>query len=171
MCANCSILGMNLFGCKFCEVLPDGSHKCWRKNFDSLLWAIITVFQVTSRWDLDHVRYRIGLHYKHLIVNRIESSISGNKAHKSKYKQKIKSTTHNTRRQRNSKHRDKLYSKLSTVYSVNCAQCTSKLCSSYALASVNWRKCITIRLLQLFHRREYDIAAFAITVSRLASLE
>jgi len=45
-CVHSSILGMNLFGCKFCEVLPDGIPKCWRKNFDSLLWAIITVFQV-----------------------------------------------------------------------------------------------------------------------------
>ena len=31
------------------------------------------------------------------------------------HKQKIKSTTHNTRRQRNTKHSDKLHSKLSTV--------------------------------------------------------
>ncbi|XP_061166104.1 voltage-dependent T-type calcium channel subunit alpha-1H-like [Saccostrea echinata] len=41
-----SILGMNLFGCKFCKTKPDGSRYCNRKNFDSLLWAIITVFQV-----------------------------------------------------------------------------------------------------------------------------
>ncbi|CAH6775923.1 Cacna1g [Phodopus roborovskii] len=39
-----SILGMHLFGCKFAserdgDTLPD------RKNFDSLLWAIVTVFQ------------------------------------------------------------------------------------------------------------------------------
>lgn len=42
-----SILGMHLFGCKFAserdgDTLPD------RKNFDSLLWAIVTVFQVLS---------------------------------------------------------------------------------------------------------------------------
>lgn len=37
---------MNLFGCKFCDKLPDGSVKCDRKNFDSLLWALVTVFQV-----------------------------------------------------------------------------------------------------------------------------
>lgn len=41
-----SILGMHLFGCKFGserdgDTLPD------RKNFDSLLWAIVTVFQVS----------------------------------------------------------------------------------------------------------------------------
>ena len=46
-----SILGMNLFGCKFCESVGHGENqwtKCGRKNFDSLLWAIITVFQVQS---------------------------------------------------------------------------------------------------------------------------
>jgi hypothetical protein len=41
-----SILGMNLFGCRFCEIQPDGTKLCDRKNFDSLLWAIVTVFQV-----------------------------------------------------------------------------------------------------------------------------
>jgi voltage-dependent calcium channel T type alpha-1G len=48
-----SILGMNLFGCKFCEN-HDDNKKCLsdqdkdkdRKNFDSLLWALVTVFQV-----------------------------------------------------------------------------------------------------------------------------
>lgn len=43
-----SILGMHLFGCKFGserdgDTLPD------RKNFDSLLWAIVTVFQVSIK--------------------------------------------------------------------------------------------------------------------------
>ena len=37
---------MNLFGCKFCTKDSDGVRVCERKNFDSLLWAIITVFQV-----------------------------------------------------------------------------------------------------------------------------
>ncbi|CDW54429.1 voltage dependent t type calcium channel subunit [Trichuris trichiura] len=45
-----SILGMNLFGCKFCrqEEAPDGTQVrlCDRKNFDSLFWATLTVFQV-----------------------------------------------------------------------------------------------------------------------------
>lgn len=41
-----SILGMNLFGCKFCEKSEDSNSDCDRKNFDSLLWAIVTVFQV-----------------------------------------------------------------------------------------------------------------------------
>lgn len=45
-----SILGMNLFGCKFCtENLKDNSRECDRKNFDSLLWALVTVFQVRKR--------------------------------------------------------------------------------------------------------------------------
>lgn len=51
-----SILGMNIFGCKFCKdeskIVEDG--KCLsnsdedkdRKNFDSLLWSLVTVFQV-----------------------------------------------------------------------------------------------------------------------------
>ena len=41
-----SILGMNLFGCKFCD--PETGN-CERKNFDSLLWATVTVFQVTVK--------------------------------------------------------------------------------------------------------------------------
>ncbi|XP_049868679.1 voltage-dependent T-type calcium channel subunit alpha-1G-like isoform X3 [Pectinophora gossypiella] len=40
-----SILGMNLFGCKFCEKDDDGDTECDRKNFDTLLWAFVTVFQ------------------------------------------------------------------------------------------------------------------------------
>lgn len=42
-----SILGMNLFGCKFCD--KDGDETdCDRKNFDTLLWALVTVFQVDA---------------------------------------------------------------------------------------------------------------------------
>jgi hypothetical protein len=48
--AICSILGMNLFGCKFCKMdenwLGQPIKRCERKNFDSLLWALTTVFQV-----------------------------------------------------------------------------------------------------------------------------
>ena len=40
-----SILGMQLFGCKFCD---QTTGFCDRKNFDSLLWATITVFQVCT---------------------------------------------------------------------------------------------------------------------------
>lgn len=43
-----SILGMNLFGCKFCEINEKGENVCDRKNFDSLLWSLVTVFQVRA---------------------------------------------------------------------------------------------------------------------------
>lgn len=46
-----SILGMNLFGCKFCETLQDGSERCDRKNFNSLLWSLVTVFQILTQED------------------------------------------------------------------------------------------------------------------------
>ncbi|XP_065163665.1 voltage-dependent T-type calcium channel subunit alpha-1H isoform X3 [Atheta coriaria] len=59
-----SILGMNLFGCKFCEK-SEKNHdgKCPnnedefkdRKNFDSLLWAIVTVFQILTQEDWNMV--------------------------------------------------------------------------------------------------------------------
>ena len=47
-----SILGMNLFGCKFRKMEKiDGKEVevRARKNFDSLLWATVTVFQVRSK--------------------------------------------------------------------------------------------------------------------------
>ena len=42
---------MNIFGCKFCKYIELKNTKelefeCSRKNFDSLLWATLTVFQV-----------------------------------------------------------------------------------------------------------------------------
>ncbi|KAM8824551.1 voltage-dependent T-type calcium channel subunit alpha-1H [Synchiropus picturatus] len=52
-----SILGMHLFGCKFSlrtennDTIPD------RKNFDSLLWAIVTVFQILTQEDWNVVLY------------------------------------------------------------------------------------------------------------------
>lgn len=45
---HCSILGMHLFGCKFSLKTDTGDTVPDRKNFDSLLWAIVTVFQVSS---------------------------------------------------------------------------------------------------------------------------
>ncbi|WAQ95507.1 CAC1H-like protein [Mya arenaria] len=51
------VLGMNLFGCKFCRILRNGRNFCDRKNFDSLLWAIITVFQVLTQEDWNTVLY------------------------------------------------------------------------------------------------------------------
>ncbi|MGH0191577.1 UNVERIFIED_CONTAM: hypothetical protein FKN15_066384 [Acipenser sinensis] len=41
-----SILGMHIFGCKFSLKTDSGDTVPDRKNFDSLLWAIVTVFQV-----------------------------------------------------------------------------------------------------------------------------
>ncbi|XP_022257393.1 voltage-dependent T-type calcium channel subunit alpha-1G-like isoform X2 [Limulus polyphemus] len=52
-----SILGMNLFGCKFCEKDEDGTMQCDRKNFDSLLWAIVTVFQILTQEDWNVVLF------------------------------------------------------------------------------------------------------------------
>jgi len=49
-----SILGMNLFGCKFCD--PE-TGICDRKNFDSLLWATVTVFQVLTQEDWNIVLF------------------------------------------------------------------------------------------------------------------
>ncbi|KAM9393561.1 LOW QUALITY PROTEIN: voltage-dependent T-type calcium channel subunit alpha-1H-like [Pholidichthys leucotaenia] len=43
-----SILGMHLFGCKFSLQTDNGDTIPDRKNFDTLLWAIVTVFQVNS---------------------------------------------------------------------------------------------------------------------------
>lgn len=44
----CSILGMHIFGCKFSLKTETGDTVPDRKNFDSLLWAIVTVFQVLN---------------------------------------------------------------------------------------------------------------------------
>ncbi|XP_037028717.1 voltage-dependent T-type calcium channel subunit alpha-1G isoform X5 [Bradysia coprophila] len=51
-----SILGMNLFGCKFCENVNGETH-CDRKNFDSLLWALVTVFQILTQEDWNVVLF------------------------------------------------------------------------------------------------------------------
>uniref|UniRef100_A0A7E4V1W1 Voltage-dependent T-type calcium channel subunit alpha n=1 Tax=Panagrellus redivivus TaxID=6233 RepID=A0A7E4V1W1_PANRE len=56
-----SILGMNLFGCKFCKTeenqLGREVKRCERKNFDSLLWALITVFQILTQEDWNMVLF------------------------------------------------------------------------------------------------------------------
>lgn len=52
-----SVLGMNLFGCKFCVKEPDGTVQCDRKNFDSLLWALVTVFQILTQEDWNVVLF------------------------------------------------------------------------------------------------------------------
>ncbi|TSK31313.1 Voltage-dependent T-type calcium channel subunit alpha-1H [Bagarius yarrelli] len=52
-----SILGMHLFGCKFSLRLENGDTIPDRKNFDSLLWAIVTVFQILTQEDWNVVLY------------------------------------------------------------------------------------------------------------------
>jgi len=55
----CSVLGMHLFGGKFCRHEVDkhpctcteklsGTCTCSRKNFDTLHWSLVTVFQVVA---------------------------------------------------------------------------------------------------------------------------
>uniref|UniRef100_A0A670JHW5 Ion transport domain-containing protein n=1 Tax=Podarcis muralis TaxID=64176 RepID=A0A670JHW5_PODMU len=52
-----SILGMHLFGCKFGLKTDTGDTMPDRKNFDSLLWAIVTVFQILTQEDWNVVLY------------------------------------------------------------------------------------------------------------------
>ncbi|KAM9305191.1 voltage-dependent T-type calcium channel subunit alpha-1H [Gastrophryne carolinensis] len=52
-----SILGMHLFGCKFTLRTESGDTITDRKNFDSLLWAIVTVFQILTQEDWNMVLY------------------------------------------------------------------------------------------------------------------
>ncbi|XP_040295213.1 voltage-dependent T-type calcium channel subunit alpha-1H isoform X3 [Bufo bufo] len=52
-----SILGMHLFGCKFTLRTDNGDTITDRKNFDSLLWAIVTVFQILTQEDWNMVLY------------------------------------------------------------------------------------------------------------------
>ncbi|KAM4632297.1 voltage-dependent T-type calcium channel subunit alpha-1H [Discoglossus pictus] len=52
-----SILGMHLFGCKFTLKTDTGDTITDRKNFDSLLWAIVTVFQILTQEDWNMVLY------------------------------------------------------------------------------------------------------------------
>ncbi|MEQ2303325.1 hypothetical protein AMECASPLE_015640 [Ameca splendens] len=52
-----SILGMHIFGCKFSLKTEAGDTVPDRKNFDSLLWAIVTVFQILTQEDWNAVLY------------------------------------------------------------------------------------------------------------------
>uniref|UniRef100_A0A3Q1EQH8 Voltage-dependent T-type calcium channel subunit alpha n=1 Tax=Acanthochromis polyacanthus TaxID=80966 RepID=A0A3Q1EQH8_9TELE len=52
-----SILGMHLFGCKFSLQTENGDTIPDRKNFDTLLWAIVTVFQILTQEDWNVVLY------------------------------------------------------------------------------------------------------------------
>ncbi|XP_060523337.1 voltage-dependent T-type calcium channel subunit alpha-1H-like isoform X2 [Cylas formicarius] len=60
-----SILGMNIFGCKFCKdaskynseriCVSNSDDDKDRKNFDSLLWSLVTVFQILTQEDWNMV--------------------------------------------------------------------------------------------------------------------
>lgn len=72
-----SILGMNIFGCKFCREYTS-DRKCIsnrdedkdRKNFDSLLWSLVTVFQVLfSFYSMSFKRYLYGSGKYKLIID------------------------------------------------------------------------------------------------------
>ncbi len=49
---------MHLFGCRFYDIGEDGEKVFDRKNFDSLFWATITVFQILTQSDWPEVMYR-----------------------------------------------------------------------------------------------------------------
>uniref|UniRef100_A0A8C4PW99 Voltage-dependent T-type calcium channel subunit alpha n=1 Tax=Eptatretus burgeri TaxID=7764 RepID=A0A8C4PW99_EPTBU len=51
-----SILGMHLFGCKFSFAEDHGTQPD-RKNFDTLLWSVVTVFQILTQEDWNVVLY------------------------------------------------------------------------------------------------------------------
>lgn len=65
---NNSILGMNLFGCKFCYKVQDEVIQCDRKNFDSLLWALVTVFQVTRHHFLSFSHHFRKISYSNISI-------------------------------------------------------------------------------------------------------
>lgn len=59
-----SILGMSIFGCKFCKdesytaekmCISNNDEDKDRKNFDSLLWSLVTVFQILTQEDWNMV--------------------------------------------------------------------------------------------------------------------
>lgn len=70
-----SILGMHLFGCKFSLKLENGDTIPDRKNFDSLLWAIVTVFQVKARTLLSQTHFEMSdeskeeVNVRHVIID------------------------------------------------------------------------------------------------------
>ncbi|CAK6982855.1 voltage-dependent T-type calcium channel subunit alpha-1H-like, partial [Scomber scombrus] len=52
-----SVLGMHMFGCKFSFKSEHGDIITDRKNFDSLLWSMVTVFQILTLEDWNFVLY------------------------------------------------------------------------------------------------------------------
>ncbi|XP_045929720.1 voltage-dependent T-type calcium channel subunit alpha-1H-like isoform X2 [Micropterus dolomieu] len=53
-----SVLGMQLFGCKLKFKTPDGVIIPDRKNFDTLSWSMVTVFQLLTLEDWNLVLYK-----------------------------------------------------------------------------------------------------------------
>ncbi|KAJ4945658.1 hypothetical protein JOQ06_023339 [Pogonophryne albipinna] len=53
----CSVLGMHLFGGQFISKDPQGDIIIERKNFDTLLWSMVTVFQILTQEDWNMVLY------------------------------------------------------------------------------------------------------------------
>ena len=52
---------MQLFGCVFCD---PATGLCDRKNFDSLLWATVTVFQVKFETQSQKAIDNTSLHFR-----------------------------------------------------------------------------------------------------------
>uniref|UniRef100_A0A4W6CCF6 Calcium voltage-gated channel subunit alpha1 H n=1 Tax=Lates calcarifer TaxID=8187 RepID=A0A4W6CCF6_LATCA len=52
-----SVMGMHLFGCTFSFKMQKGHNVDDRKNFDSLLWSMVTVFQILTQEDWNLVLY------------------------------------------------------------------------------------------------------------------
>ncbi|XP_031167426.2 voltage-dependent T-type calcium channel subunit alpha-1H-like [Sander lucioperca] len=53
----CSVMGMHLFGGKSYYETQHGEVIVERKNFDTLLWAMVTVFQILTQEDWNRVMY------------------------------------------------------------------------------------------------------------------
>lgn len=86
---NCSILGMYLFGGKFCKFMDDelGERECTcseiiakhplcecdRKHFNNFLWATVTVFQVSL---VKHVPSHLVVSQKKNLPHSLSLSLS-----------------------------------------------------------------------------------------------
>nr|XP_008108930.2 PREDICTED: voltage-dependent T-type calcium channel subunit alpha-1I [Anolis carolinensis] len=82
-----SILGMHIFGCKFSLRTDTGDTVPDRKNFDSLLWAIVTVFQVSPeqekrkalRYDLQSKKWGLICHWGGLMGVVVQGQQEGHR--------------------------------------------------------------------------------------------
>ena len=64
---------MNLFGCKFCFKQDGGFVQSDRKNLDSLLWALVAVFEVCYSLSLSLSYYSIPRRLLAIIASSIPS--------------------------------------------------------------------------------------------------